>query len=171
MPDHSVKYVNMVCHRTRDQNGQLECIAAVQDVTRRRLSEEALGKARSELARVARVTSLGALTASIAREVNQPLSAIITNAVRLAVQDAGVGLDPQSVDRLFEAFYTTKSGGMGIGLPVSRSILESHHGRIWAASNDGPGPTFSFSIPPGSEGATGADSNRDIRTLAVTDAA
>ena len=58
----------------------LEYIGAVQDVTQRRLSEEALGKARSELAHVARVTSLGALTASIAHEVNQPLSGIITNA-------------------------------------------------------------------------------------------
>jgi PAS domain S-box-containing protein len=67
--------------------------------------------------------------------------------VRLTVQDAGVGVDPQGVDKLFEAFHTTKSSGMGIGLAVSRSIIESHHGRIWAASNDGPGATFSFSIP------------------------
>jgi signal transduction histidine kinase len=67
--------------------------------------------------------------------------------VRLSVQDAGVGLDSQSLDRLFEAFYTTKSGGMGIGLSVSRSIIESHHGRLWAAPNDGPGATFSFTIP------------------------
>ncbi len=67
--------------------------------------------------------------------------------VRLTVQDAGVGFEPQGVDKLFEAFYTTKSGGMGIGLSVSRSIIESHHGRLWAAPNDGPGATFSFSIP------------------------
>jgi signal transduction histidine kinase len=67
--------------------------------------------------------------------------------VRLNVQDAGVGLDPQSMDRLFEAFYTTKSNGMGIGLSVSRSIIERHQGRLWAAPNDGPGATFSFSIP------------------------
>lgn len=66
---------------------------------------------------------------------------------RPCVQDAGVGLDPQSVDKLFQAFYTTKSDGMGIGLSVSRSIIESHHGRIWAEPNDGPGATFSFSIP------------------------
>ena len=66
--------------RPRDRDGQLEYIGAVQDVTQRRLSEEALGKVRSELAHVARVTSLGALTASIAHEVNQPLSGIITNA-------------------------------------------------------------------------------------------
>jgi signal transduction histidine kinase len=67
--------------------------------------------------------------------------------VRLTVQDAGVGFEPHGVDKLFESFYTTKSGGMGIGLSVSRSIVERHHGRIWAAANDGPGATFSFSIP------------------------
>src|SRR6185312_11530663 len=76
--------------------------------------------------------------------------------VRLTVQDAGVGFDPQGVERLFEAFYTTKSGGMGIGLSVSRSIIESHHGRLWALPNDGAGATFSFSIPRISQGATGA---------------
>ena len=59
MPDRSVKYLHVVAHATRDQDGQLEYIGAVQDVTQRRLSEEALGKARSELAHVARVTSLG----------------------------------------------------------------------------------------------------------------
>ena len=67
--------------------------------------------------------------------------------IRLAVQDAGVGIDPQNARKLFEAFYTTKSNGMGIGLSVSRSIIESHQGRIWAAPNDGPGATVSFSIP------------------------
>ena len=61
----------------------------------------------------------------------------------------GRGFRTSSADRLFEAFYTTKSGGMGIGLSVSRSIIESHHGRLWAAPNDGPGATFSFSIPCG----------------------
>jgi PAS domain S-box-containing protein len=284
MPNGSTKYVHTVAHTTRDQNGRLQRIGAVQDVTRRRLSEEALAKLRSELARVARVTCLGALTASIAHEVNQPLSGIITNAntclrmlaadppnirgaretarrtirdgnrvadvitrlralfskkdvatepvdlneatreviallmselqrsqvilhaeladdlppatgdrvqlqqvilnllrnaseamsgvddrprklvirtereednrMRLTVQDAGVGLGPQGADKLFEAFYTTKSGGMGIGLFVSRSIIEGHHGRLWAAPNEGPGATFSFSIPRASEGLT-----------------
>jgi signal transduction histidine kinase len=71
--------------------------------------------------------------------------------VRLSVRDTGVGFEPQAADRLFEAFYTTKSGGMGIGLSVSRSIIESHRGRLWAAPNDGPGATFAFSIPCGPE--------------------
>src|SRR5438132_4544316 len=69
------------------------------------------------------------------------------NRVRLSVRDTGVGFDPEGVDRLFEAFYTTKSSGMGMGLSISRSIIENHHGRLWAALNDGPGATFSFSVP------------------------
>jgi PAS domain S-box-containing protein len=287
MPDHSVKYVHLVAHGTRDQDGRLEYIGAVQDVTERRLAEEALNKARSDLAHVARITTLGALTASIAHEVNQPLSGIITNAstcvrmlaadppdldgaretarrtirdgnrasdvitrlralfgkedaaseavdlneaarevmalsaselqrnrmslrleladdlppvagdriqlqqvilnlllnaseamrevddrprqsvlrterdegdrVRLTVQDTGVGLDPQALEKVFEAFYSTKQGGMGIGLSVSRSIIDSHSGRLWATPNDGPGATFSFSIPRSPKGAKGSD--------------
>ena len=301
MPDRSIKHLHAVSHATRDQDGQLEYIAAVQDVTARRLAEEARDKARSELARVAGVMSLGTLAASIAHELNQPLSGIITNAgtclrmlaadppnvdgaretarrtirdgnrasdvitrlralygrkdptaelvdlneaarevvalslselqrsrvilrqefadalplvtgdrvqlqqvilnlirnasdamsavddrprqllirterdkddrARLIVQDAGVGFDAQAADRLFESFYTTKNDGMGIGLSVSRSIIESHQGRLWATLNNGPGATFSFSIPPVSEGATSTDSNRDIRTPDVMDAA
>ena len=288
MPGGSVKHLHIIGHGIRDEDGQLEYIGAVQDVTQRKLSEEALGNVRSELARVARVTSFGALTASIAHEVNQPLSGIITNAstclrmlaadppnvdgaletarrtirdghrasdviarlrtlfskkdattevvdlneatreviallrselqrsqvilrpeladdlpavagdrvqlqqvilnlllnaaeamssvddrprqlvirterdggdqVRLTVQDAGVGFQPQSMNKLFEAFYTTKSGGMGIGLSVSRSIIESHHGRLWATPNDGPGASFSFSIPRRPESVTSAPS-------------
>ena len=69
--------------------------------------------------------------------------------VRFSVQDAGTGIGPQGVHKLFEPFYTTKlkGTGLGIGLAVSRSIVEGHGGRLWAASNDGPGATFSFSLP------------------------
>ena len=277
MLDGRVKYVHAVSHGTRHQDGRSEYMGAIQDVTEQRLAEEALSKLRSELAHVARVTSLGALTASIAHEVNQPLTGIVTNAgtclrrlsadppnidgareaarrairdgnraseiivrlrtlfskkeataesvelneaarevialcsdelqrnhvilrqefandipritgdrvqlqqvilnllrnasdamsgvddrprmlvirterdegdcVRLTVQDRGVGITPQDMERLFEAFYTTKSDGMGMGLSVSRSIIECHSGRLWATPNDGPGATFSFSIP------------------------
>jgi signal transduction histidine kinase len=69
------------------------------------------------------------------------------NRVRLTVRDSGIGLPPESLDSLFDAFHTTKSGGMGIGLFVSRSIVERHQGRLWAEPNDGPGATFSFSLP------------------------
>jgi C4-dicarboxylate-specific signal transduction histidine kinase len=90
--------------------------------------------------------------------------------VRLSVQDAGVGFDPQDSGRLFEAFYTTKSNGMGIGLSVSRSIIESHHGRLWATRNDGPGATFSFSIPRASKGVMDASSIGAIQISASTEA-
>jgi PAS domain S-box-containing protein len=75
--------------------------------------------------------------------------------VCLTVQDSGIGFDPQTVNRLFDPFYTSKNDGMGIGLSVSRSIIESHGGRIWAKLNDGPGATFSFSIPRSPAGAVG----------------
>jgi PAS domain S-box-containing protein len=67
--------------------------------------------------------------------------------VRLSVKDAGVGFDPQTMNKLFEAFYSTKNDGMGVGLSVSRSIIENHQGRLWAVLNDGPGATFAFSVP------------------------
>jgi hypothetical protein len=75
MPNGSVKYLRTIAHGTQDSDGRPEIIGAVQDVTERRLAEEALTQARSDLAHVTRVTSLGMLTASIAHEVNQPLSA------------------------------------------------------------------------------------------------
>ena len=252
-------------------------MALSEDVTERRQAEEALNETRSELAHMARVTTLSTLTASIAHEVNQPLSGIVTNAstclrmldadppnlegaretsrrtirdgnraseviarlralfskknaifemfdlneavkevialsasdlqrnrvilqsdlavdlpsvlgdriqiqqvilnllrngsdamstvddrprelliktecdesggVRLSVKDSGVGIDSEIEKKLFEAFYTTKGDGMGIGLSVSRSIVERHQGRLWAIRNEGPGATFLFSIP------------------------
>jgi PAS domain S-box-containing protein len=277
MPDYSVKYIHLLAHKSRDVQGRVEYLGAVQDVTQRRLAEEALGTARSELAQAAKIMSLGVLTASIAHEVNQPLAGIVTNAstclrmldadppnvdgarettrrtirdghrasdvitrlralfskkaaanevvdlndatrevieltrtelqrnrvslrtdfaddlpfvmgdriqlqqvimnlvrnasdamaqsdyqprhmtistevddndgVRLTVQDSGIGFEHATLNRLFDAFYTTKTEGMGMGLSVSRSIIENHQGRLWASANDGPGSTFSFSIP------------------------
>ena len=67
--------------------------------------------------------------------------------VRLSVQDSGVGFPPELADRMFESFYTTKTDGMGVGLSISRSIIEANNGRLWATMNDGPGATFAFSIP------------------------
>jgi len=272
-----LKYLRGVAHRLAHVPDRPVFIGAVQDVTETRIAEDALNKARAELAHMSRVMTLGALTASIAHEVNQPLSGIITNAstclrmlaadppnldgarataqrtlrdgnraseviqrlrglfahkqpktepvdlndaarevltlsaselqnnrvtlrteleeglpavtgdrvqlqqvilnltvnaidamrevedrarsllvstareergrVRMSLRDSGIGVDPQSIEKLFGAFYTTKSQGMGIGLAISRSIIESHDGRLWAVANDGPGATFSFSIP------------------------
>jgi C4-dicarboxylate-specific signal transduction histidine kinase len=66
--------------------------------------------------------------------------------VRVALRDSGTGIDPQIASRLFEAFYTTKRGGLGMGLSISRSIIEQHGGRLWAEPNDGGGATFCFTI-------------------------
>ncbi len=68
-------------------------------------------------------------------------------AVTISVQDQGIGLDAAQIDRLFEAFYTTKPRGMGMGLAISRSIVEMHGGRLWAERNQGSGAMFSFRIP------------------------
>jgi PAS domain S-box-containing protein len=73
--------------------------------------------------------------------------------VQLSVSDSGVGFDPEAIGRLFEPFYSTKSDGMGMGLSVSRSIIEHHQGRLWAVPNDGTGATFLFSIPSQSHDA------------------
>ncbi len=67
--------------------------------------------------------------------------------VTVSVRDSGIGFSPEISERLFEPFFTTKQKGMGIGLSVSRSIVEAHRGRLWAIRNDGPGSTFAFSIP------------------------
>jgi C4-dicarboxylate-specific signal transduction histidine kinase len=67
--------------------------------------------------------------------------------VRVTVQDSGMGLDPQSMERIFDAFYTTKRGGMGMGLSISRSIIQNHGGKLWAVANDGPGMSVQFTIP------------------------
>ena len=74
-----------------------------------------------------------------------------SRSVLVAVQDSGVGLDPQHMDQLFETFFTTKSGGMGMGLAISRSIIEAHGGRLWATANPGPGTTFHFTLPTSHE--------------------
>jgi signal transduction histidine kinase len=81
------------------------------------------------------------------------------NRIRLSVKDSGVGLTPEAADKIFQAFYTTKTDGMGIGLSISRSIIEAHQGRLWATRNDGPGSTFSFSIPRRPEGSADGENS------------
>ena len=62
------------------------------------------------------------------------------------MQDSGVGIDEESLEKVFDAFYTTKTQGMGMGLAISRSIIEDHGGRLWATSNNGGGATFQFTL-------------------------
>ena len=279
-----LKHLHAVGHRIEHDGERPVYIGATQDVTERKVAEEALNKARAELAHVARAATLSALTASIAHEVNQPLTSLVTNAstcvrmltadppnldlarttaqrtirdanrasevisrlramfarkqpamepvdlnqaagevlalsagelqgagvvvrtdfatalptvlgdriqlqqvilnlvlnaidamrsvgaprglriatafdepdrIRLTVRDEGTGIGSEALEKLFDAFYTTKSHGMGIGLSISQSIIQAHDGRLWAVSNeDGPGATFSFSIPCGDAGAS-----------------
>lgn len=275
LPDGSVSFMHMVARRLSKEHEDAEYVGALQDVTQHKRAQEALGAARSELAKVERAMSLGVLTASIAHEVNQPLAGIITNAntclrmlaaappnlegaretawrtirdghrasdvvarlralfaksdvsndsvdlnqvvrdvialsapqlhkvnvrtelmdglprvagdrvqlqqvlfnlivnaaeamrgtecavnevlirtqrgedatATVTVTDAGRGFDPGSIERIFAPFHSTKPGGMGIGLAISRSIIESHQGTLWAAPNAGAGATFGFAIP------------------------
>ncbi|NGO55318.1 ATP-binding protein [Allomesorhizobium camelthorni] len=282
MPDHSVKYLHVIAHGTRDSDDCLEYIGAAQDVTQRRLSEEALRRSERqlqqvemELAHANRVAAMGQMSTSIAHEVNQPVAAAITNAhvalhwldseqpekvrqalnrtiksgnrasevidrirafikktpprmdslevndailevialtrseavkngisvqtqlaeglpviqgdrvqlqqvvlnliinaleaisglgegarelmistgkaksdgVFVAVRDSGPGVSPTNLERVFEAFYTTKSDGLGMGLSICRSIIEAHGGRLWATASEPQGAIFEFTLP------------------------
>jgi len=69
--------------------------------------------------------------------------------VVISVQDSGPGIDPESLDHLFDAFYTTKPHGLGMGLAISRSIIDAHGGRLWATANPEKGATFQFTLPIG----------------------
>src|SRR5262249_857093 len=71
--------------------------------------------------------------------------------VLVTVRDAGPGIDPQDLDRLFDAFYTTKPNGLGLGPAISGRIIEAYGGRLWVTPNTGPGATFQFTLPTGGE--------------------
>jgi PAS domain S-box-containing protein len=281
MPDGSVKQVHVVLEAVSSDPANRQFVGTVMDITARKQAEDAASKAQMELAHATRVMTVGELTASIAHEINQPLSAIVTNAdaglrwlgadspnleetslairriirdgkrasavvsrmralfkkapaakepleineaiqeilaltqnevhrsrvslrtklandlplvvgdriqlqqvvlnllinafqavselpegprevgltseevatnpeqieVLITVRDSGPGLDPQHLDRLFDAFYTTKSHGLGVGLAISRSIIEAHGGRLWAKANAPRGAVFQFTLP------------------------
>jgi C4-dicarboxylate-specific signal transduction histidine kinase len=70
-----------------------------------------------------------------------------TNDILVAVHDSGPGIDPECLERVFEAFYSTKSGGMGMGLSICRSIIDAHGGRLWAEANEPGGAVFQFTLP------------------------
>jgi len=272
MPDGSTKYVRVVGHPAINAgSGDIKFVGAITDVTDR----ERLRQAQADLAHINRVTAMGELTASLAHEIKQPISAAVTNAktclrwlgrdqprvaeaseaalrlvndvaraadiigrisslfkkdapqrefvdvnelvremivllrseanrysisirtelaehlpkimadrvqlqqvfmnlmlngidamketsagseltikseaddgqLLISVGDTGVGLSPEQTDQIFRAFFTTKDNGTGMGLPISRSIVESHGGRLWAVGNSGRGATFQFTLP------------------------
>ena len=82
-----------------------------------------------------------------ARELVITTRNVDADRVQASVEDSGTGLDPNTIDKIFDSFYTTKPGGMGMGLSISRSILQAHGGRLWATARDGPGTSFHFSLP------------------------
>ena len=282
MPDGSIKHVQSIGHpRIDGENGALEFVGTIMDITERKQAEEALRKSQSELALASRLSTIGELAASIIHEINQPLAAVIGNAegclrwldraqpdiaeardsikrlvrdgrraadvvkgltalvrrsglevadvdindaisevlvllrgemdrhailLRLAlgnsimpvrgdrvqlqqvianlvrngieamnaiedrprilrviseltktgqalvsIEDVGTGLDPEAGNRIFEPLYTTKVSGMGMGLSVCRSIIEAHHGRLYASPNSPYGAVFQFTVPSGSK--------------------
>jgi signal transduction histidine kinase len=73
------------------------------------------------------------------------------NHLLISVSDTGVGLSPQKADQIFKAFFTTKPDGTGMGLPISRSIIEAHGGRLWATANEPRGAVFQFTLPGGDD--------------------
>jgi signal transduction histidine kinase len=74
-----------------------------------------------------------------------------TNGVLVAVRDSGPGIDPEHIERVFDAFYTTKSSGVGMGLSICRSIIDAHGGRLWAEANKPRGTIFQFTLPSAGE--------------------
>jgi signal transduction histidine kinase len=82
-----------------------------------------------------------------ARELQISTEMEATGGVLISVRDSGPGLAPTSVDRAFEAFYTTKPDGIGMGLAICRSIIETHGGRMWASANEPRGAVFQFTLP------------------------
>jgi PAS domain S-box-containing protein len=109
------------------------------------------------------VNGMDAMSAVPARERRLEIRAVPDRhdsrpAARISVQDRGIGLGDAKMERLFDAFYTTKPHGMGMGLAISRSIIAAHGGRLWAEPNQGPGVTFSFSVPAADVPAARAES-------------
>ena len=82
-----------------------------------------------------------------ARELVLTTRNLDADQVQVTVEDSGTGLDPDTIDKIFNPFFTTKPGGMGMGLSISRSIVQAHGGRLWATVNDGPGTSFHFTLP------------------------
>jgi PAS domain S-box-containing protein len=94
-----------------------------------------------------------------ARQLAIATRTVEPNQVQVTVEDSGIGVDPDRMPRIFDPFYTTKPSGMGMGLSISRSILQAHAGQLWAAANDGPGTSFHFTLPKCQEEAHEKEEN------------
>jgi len=81
------------------------------------------------------------------RELSISTEQTQANGVLVAVRDSGPGIDAKNLERIFEAFYTTKSGGVGMGLSICRSIIDAHGGRLWAEANETRSAVFQFTLP------------------------
>ena len=129
MPSGALKHLHIVAHGSRDQEGRLECIGAVRDVTQYRLAEETLGRVRSELAHVSRITTLGELTASIAHEVNQPITAIVANAT---TGMRFLSADPPNVSKAREALERAIQDGAHAADVINglRALFRKQHATI-----------------------------------------
>jgi C4-dicarboxylate-specific signal transduction histidine kinase len=103
------------------------------------------------------MNAVEAMSGSASRELLVTTSYDGSSCIRVAIQDSGPGLRPESFERLFDAFYTTKGNGMGMGLSICRSIVEAHGGQIWPSRIDGPGATFLFTLPVVAADSTGTD--------------
>jgi signal transduction histidine kinase len=92
-----------------------------------------------------------------ARKLLISTGADASGGIRVTVRDSGPGLDPQSTDRVFDAFYTTKPEGMGMGLAICQSIVEAHGGRLWVTANEPRGAVFHFTLPAERDETAAAD--------------
>ena len=89
--------------------------------------------------------------------------------VQVLVEDSGIGVSADTMSRIFDPFYTTKSGGMGMGLSICRSILQAHGGRMWATPNDGPGTSFRFAFPSTTKKVHMQESQESDALIAIVD--
>jgi C4-dicarboxylate-specific signal transduction histidine kinase len=93
------------------------------------------------------MNALDAMNGAVCKQLLISTRTIDHGQVRVSVADTGTGIDPEQMEKVFDPFFSTKPHGMGMGLSISRSIIQSHGGRLWVTANDGPGVTTQFTIP------------------------
>jgi signal transduction histidine kinase len=98
------------------------------------------------------MNGLDAMSGAVCKQLLITTCNIDRGQVRVTIADTGTGIDPDKMEKVFDPFFSTKPHGMGMGLSISRSIIQSHGGRLWVTANDGPGITTQFTIPQYQEG-------------------